>query len=131
MTVSKRTGKDKRRKGNREINSFSQYLVPSMFPTELTRGSNVREVSRDKVEWDRKKEEMYLDRIEKMEQERDAKEKMKPEKGEDEDEGDGDEEDEEDEFEFDVDYTEHLKADDDEDDYNDEEEGADEPELEL
>ncbi|KAM5568980.1 hypothetical protein ABKV19_016481 [Rosa sericea] len=130
------TDKHKQRKGNREIHSFSQYLVPSMFPGELTRGSNVRGLSRDKVEWDRKKkEEIDWNRIEKMlEQDSDAKQKKKREKDEeDEDkEDDDDEEEEDDEDDEDPDLNDYIfypKADDDDDDYNDEDEGGDEPEL--
>ncbi|PRQ39190.1 hypothetical protein RchiOBHm_Chr4g0422341 [Rosa chinensis] len=130
------TDKDKQRKGNREIHSFSQYLVPSMFPGELTRGSNVRGLSRDSVEWDRKKkEEIDWNRIEKMEQDSDAKQKKKLEKDEEDvdkedDDDDDDDEDDEDYEDPDLnDYIVDVKPDDDEDVYNDEEEGGDEPEL--
>ncbi|KAM5564135.1 phosphopantothenoylcysteine decarboxylase subunit SIS2 [Rosa sericea] len=128
VEISERT----KRKAKREIDSFSQYLVASMFPRELTRGSNVRQVSRENVKWDKrnteKNSEIYWNQIEKREQNSDAKKQKEGENDEEEDE-DADAEEEEDEDPSDDDYAQNIDFDDDEDDFN-ADDGDDEPILE-
>ncbi|KAL6208238.1 hypothetical protein ACLB2K_019189 [Fragaria x ananassa] len=121
------------RKAKREIDSFSQYLVPSMFPKELTRGSNVRQVSRENVKWDKrnteKSDELYWNQFEKREQNLDAKKQKVGENDEEEDE-DEDADEEEDYDPSDDDYQQNIDFDDDEDEFNPDD-GDDEPILDI
>ncbi|XP_050365994.1 uncharacterized protein LOC126784572 [Argentina anserina] len=123
---------ESKRKRKREIDSFKQYLVLSMFPEELPRGSNVRQVKRENVKWnklDTENSEMYWNEIEKREQNLDAKKQKEGEKDEEEDD-DAEEEEEEDEDSSNEDYQQTKDFDDDEDDFNPEE-CDDEPELDM